>query len=262
MTKRETIELHRQIRNNFTFDRLKMYFCEDYVTQSGIVIREPRIGEILKLGEEKFYKSVNVWITNPTSYRVSLWHIDIDWCKTTDFELFCSLYKIIDPDVCSLILPDIDISSFEQKIRVLGEDQYEAVLFSEKENEVIDNMTYLEISQYLRTLLNIFPKDEYGKGKATKEAMIWEDEQEASKKTDNAFTSTLYPLVSACINHPGFKHSLSELRDVGIFEFMDSVNRLQVYENTRALLAGSMGGFVDTKGIDKDNFNFMRDISI
>ena len=90
--------------------------------------------------------------------------------------------------------------------------------------------------------------------------MIWEDEEE-SKNKDDSYKSSLYPLVSSCINHPGFKHSLADLRDVGIFEFMDSVNRLQVYENTRALLAGSMSGFCDTSKIDRENFNFMRDIS-
>ena len=261
MKKSEEIALHKQVRNQFTFDKLKMYFCEDYQTQSGIIVREPRIGEILQIGEEDFYKNLNIWITNPTSYRVALWHMDVDWCKTTDFELFCSLYKAIDPDICSMIIPNINISTFEQKYRVLSEEEYELVLYSEEQDEVIDNNTYLEISQYLRTLFNIFPKDEYGKGRSTKEAMIWEDEEEAKKK-DDSYKSSLYPLVSSCINHPGFKHSLADLRDVGIFEFMDSVNRLQVYENTRALLSGSMSGFCDTSKIDKENFNFMRDISI
>ena len=123
-------------------------------------------------------------------------------------------------------------------------------------------MAYLEISQYLRTLFSIFPKDEYAKGRTTKEMIIWEDEMNASKEKDDKFKSTLFPLVSACINHPGFKHSLNDLRDVGIFEFMDSVNRLQVYENTRALLSGSMSGFMDTSKVDQENFNFMRDYTI
>lgn len=42
---------------------------------------------------------------------------------------------------------------------------------------------------------------------------------------------------------------------------MDSVQRLQVMENSLALLRGSMSGFVDTSKINKDEFNFMREIS-
>lgn len=262
MKKSEEIARNREIRESFKFDRLKMYFCEDYQTQNGIIIREPRIGEILHVGEEEFYKNLNIWVTNTTSYRVSLWHMDIDWCKITDYELFCNLYKATDPNISSLILPNTDISTYEKKFRVLGEEEYELVLYSESEDNVIDNDTYLEISQYLRTLFNIFPKDEYGKGRTTKEMMIWEDEMKQEKEKNDSFKSSLYPLVSSCINHPGFKHSLSDLKEVGIFEFMDSVNRLQVYENTRALLSGSMSGFMDTSKVDKENFNFMRDYTV
>lgn len=266
MKKSEEIALYKQIRSQFKYDRLKMYFCEDYVTQSGIVIREPKIGEILQIGEEMFYKNLNIWITNPTSYRTVLWKMDIDWCKITDFELFCNLYKAIDSQINSIMFPDFDLSMYVPMSHLLGEPeegeepQYELVLYCKEKDEYINYFTYLEISQYLRTLFNIFPKDEYAKGKATKEALIWEDEEKANKNKDEGYKSSLYPLVSSCINHPGFKHNLLDLKDVGIFEFMDSVNRLQVYENTRALLQGSMSGFADMSKVDRENFNFMRDI--
>jgi len=122
MKKSEEIARNKDIREHFKFDRLKMYFCEDYQTQNGIVVREPRIGEILQVGEEEFYKNLNIWVTNTTSYRVSLWHMDIDWCKITDYELFCNLYKATDQNISSLILPNNDLFSYEKKFRVLGED--------------------------------------------------------------------------------------------------------------------------------------------
>ena len=262
LKKSEEIALHKEIRSQFTFDPLRMLLCKDYQTQGGIVIRQPRIGEIIDIGEEEFYRNLNPWVTNTTSYRVALWHMEpsIDWCKITDYELFCSIYQATDPEVMKLILPNTNLLSYEKKLRVLSEDQYEMVLYSEAEDQVIDTMAYLEISQYLRSLFNIFPKDEFAKGKATKEAMIWEDEEQAQRSSGEGFKSSLFPLVSACINHPGFKHGLNDLEGVGMFEFMDSVNRLQVYENTRALLAGSMSGFCDTSKIPQESFNFMRDV--
>lgn len=265
MKKSEEIALHKEIRSQFTFDPLRMLLCKDYQTKNGIVIRQPRIGEIVDIGEEEFYRNLNIWVTNTTSYRVALWHMQprIDWCKITDYELFCSIYQATDPDIMSVILPNTNLLSYEKKLRVLGEDQYEMVLYSESEDQVIDYMVYLEISQYLRSLFNIFPKDEFAKGMTTKEMIIWEDEMNNAKESNESkFKSSLFPLVSSCINHPGFKHSLKDLEDVGMFEFMDSVNRLQVYENTRALLAGSMSGFCDTSKIPQENFNFMRDYTI
>ena len=262
MKKSEEIALHKEIRNSFTFDPMKMLFCKDYQTQDGIIVRQPRVGEIVDIGEEEFYRNLNAWVTNTTSYRVSLWNMPerVDWCKITDFELFCSLYQAVDPDIISIILPNINLLSFERGSHMLSEEESELVLYSRENDVFINYLSYLEISQYLRTLFNIFPKDEFGKGSATKEAMIWEDEEKARKASNEGYKSMLFPLVSACINHPGFKHTLKDLWDVGIFEFMDSVNRLQIYENTRALLAGSMSGFCDTSKIPKDNFNFMRDI--
>lgn len=265
MKKSEILALHKSIRDQFEFDRLRMLFGDDYESKCGIVVRQPKIGEILEVGEEKFYKNINAWVTNPTAYRALLWRMGVDWCKLTDFELFCNLYKAMDPDIGSLLFPGTDITTYEQKARVIqsddddGEPEYEPVLYSEAEGKVIDNMAYLEISQYLRTLFGIFPKDEYGKGKSTKEAMIWEDEEKA-RKSDGLFKSSLFPLVSACINHPGFKYRLGELREVGIYEFMDSVNRIQVEENTRALLNGSVSGMADMSKVPKENFNMMRDM--
>ena len=42
---------------------------------------------------------------------------------------------------------------------------------------------------------------------------------------------------------------------------MDSVKRLQVYESSTALLKGVFSGFVDTSKIDKEEFDFMRQIT-
>lgn len=43
---------------------------------------------------------------------------------------------------------------------------------------------------------------------------------------------------------------------------MDSVQRLQVYESSTALLKGIYSGFVDASKIDKNELNFMREISL
>ena len=243
-----------------------MYFGDDYVTKNGITIREPKIGEILEFGEKPFYQNLNIFICNPTQYRLPLWKENIDWCKTSDYELFVMLFGGIDPEASKFIFPGINFSSFkigtlkpESKDEENEEQEPATVLYSEENQIFIMENDYLEISSYLRTLFGINPKVEKAKGMATKEALIWEDEEKA-KKPERGSDSTLFPMISACVNHPGFKYKLQELRDVGIYEFMDTVNRLQVYENTRAMLAGSLSGFADMSKVPKEQFNFMRDI--
>ena len=256
------------------FDRLKMYFGEPYSVGNGMTIYCPTIGDILELpnSDLTFYQTLYVYIANPTSYRLMLWDNGIDWNKISDYELFLMLYRGGDPQVNKLLFGDLDFSGFgyygrtEIKKNDNGEDEEVTVptLYNPDADIEISEKDYGIISEYLKTAFNIFPKVEKAKGRATKEAIIEEERMNIAFKQKNGDAephSSLLPLISACINHPGFKYNLKELKEVNFVQFMDSVQRLQIYENSRALLAGSMSGFCDTSKIPKEEFNFMRDIS-
>lgn len=253
-------------REDFEFDRLRLYFGCDYVMKNGIIIRQPTIGEILDCGERKFFTSINTFISNPTSYRLPLWEVGIDWNKISDFDLFCMLYQTIDSGVSQLIFPDTDFSEFKLYGKTVdGQEQEKPEVVLYNGIMEIDSDCYLEFSQYLRIMFGIFPKTEHAKGRATKEALMDEERMKLDnmkKLGTDKYTSTLLPLISSCINHPGFKYNLQELKDIGICQFMDAVERLQVYESTTALLKGMYSGFCDTSKINKNEFNFMRDLSV
>ena len=108
---------------------------------------------------------------------------------------------------------------------------------------------------------------EHPNNKATKEAMIWEDEmnqkvEEEKRKKRDRTKSFLLPLISSMVNHPGFKYKTSELKEIGIVQFMDSVKRLQTYESATALLKGMYSGFIDIskdKNLQKQ-INWLKDL--
>ena len=246
----------------FEFDKLKMYFGEPYnITYEGgyIEVLQPKIGDILYFGERDFYAMLNVFIANTTSYRLQLWQMGIDWNKISDYELFCMLIKTLNVESTRLLFGDLDFRLFdlyEKKI----DDTAVVTLYNKEQQIEIDENTYKHITAYLRLMFNIYPKIEKAKNKATKEAMIWEDELNLANSKKDSNKSTLLPLVSTCVNHPGFKYKLEELKDMGIVQFMDSVQRIQIYESTTALMKGMYSGMIDTKGLDKDALNFMRNI--
>lgn len=248
----------------YKFDPLKMYFREDYFVK-GIRIVEPTIGDILDIGESKFYSGLSPFLYNSTSIRVMLWDLPqrIDWCKVSDIEVFAMLKNTgIDHPVIRLLFPDYQVENMELvSIKYPNSENSELCLYDEKNDFLLKESEYMEIAEYIRTLLNIHPKIEKAKGKTTKQWMIDEDRMNMATQKEDKNTSTLLPLISACINHPGFKYKLQELRDVGIYEFMDSVQRLQIYESTRALMGGSYSGFCDTSKVPKEQFNFMREIN-
>ena len=246
---------------NYQFDKLKMFFGEDYKVSDGIIISQPTIGNILEFGEKRFYEVLNPFVANPTSFRVSLWKVGIDWTKISDYELF---YRLIlqlkmTPQDTYLLFGDLDFSKFTPCKRKDDEDERNIVLYNQEQSVIIDEEVYCHISRYLRTMFNIFPKVEKAKGRTTKEWMIEEDikNSEMAKPSE----SSLMPMISFCLNHPGFKYKKKELKELGIFEFNDSVQRLLVYESTSSLMKGMYSGFMDVSKIDKKEFNFMREFN-
>lgn len=250
----------------FEFDRLKMYFGEPYTVQctvGEIVISTPTIGDILQFGEKEFYAMLNVFVTNTTSYRLQLWDMGVDWNKISDYELFCMLVKGLKFESTKLLFNDIDFQTFElYGKKEEDSDEQTMTLYSKEQNIEITEDTYRCMAAYLRLMFNIYPKVEKAKGKATKEAIIDEDRMNYNMelKKNKGYKSTLLPLVSSCVNHPGFKYKLNELREIGIVQFMDSVQRLQIYESTVALNSGMYSGMCDLSKVDKKLFNFMREL--
>jgi hypothetical protein len=260
-------------KKEYQFDKLKMYFGDDYKVIPGITISQPTIGDILEIGEEKFYRSLSPFLYNSTSIRVFLWENNIDWCKIKDIEVFSMLIPTVEKEPLKLLFKDITFDDFQlfklnDILRVLGrlenneenEDEQKLCLFSMNQNLLISEDDYMMIAEYIREMMNVHPKVEKPKGKTAKKWMIEEDKMNFLYK-DNKSTSTLLPLISTCVNHPGFKYKLHELKEVGICQFMDSVQRLQIYESSTALLGGSYSGFCDTSKIPKENFNFFREVS-
>lgn len=247
-------------------DALKLFFGVPFVIENDeyndITINQPTIGDIIKSGEKKVYSAVNVIISNPTQYRMQLWDLGIDWNKISDFSLFCMLAPSIDPESTKLLFGDLNFQLFQLKQEQTEDGEPFFYLLNEEQNIQIDEAAYLQMASYLRTMFNTYPKVEKARGKSTKEWMIEEDRMSFEQHKNDVYKSTLLPLISTCLNHPGFKYKKNELREVGIVEFMDSVQRLQVYESSTALLKGIYSGFVDASKIDKNELNFMREISL
>ena len=111
------------------FDLLKMYFMKPFDVGNGIIIDQPTIGNIIDFGEQDFYDMVYVFWSIPTTYRVALWDMGIDWCKTSDLQLFCLIYKSIDPDAAKIMFRDVNFQGFELAKRIEtihGEDGSES----------------------------------------------------------------------------------------------------------------------------------------
>lgn len=262
----------------YDFDELCMYFGDDYWVTDKIYIHVPSVGDIIKFGDTKFYNIVRMLCSNPTTMRLQLWKLGIDWNNISDFDLFAQLIiKNLKPEDTCLLFGDLNFSWFEYVhdskkdcnllVYIPRDEDENMIPVDYSDATIIDELVYKRIVKYLCVMFNLHFKVEHAKNKATKEAMIWEDEMnynaEIQKMKDKEYTkSFLLPLISSMVNHPGFKYKTNELREIGIYQFMDSVRRLQTYESVTALMKGMYSGFMDTSKINmQKDLNWLRDLN-
>jgi len=250
------------------FDRLRMYFNEPYVidvedAEGIITVYPPTIGDVIEFGEKKFFQSLRVFTTNTTENRLMLWDIGIDWNEFSDFNLFCLMIGLMDEDIWNLFFHDVDLEDFQQYSKKVDEDHSCTVLYNPVDGVEINEMVYFHLSQYFRAMFNIYPEEKLTDSGVLKGWYIDKDRRDLKlkqeiKKDDESFS--MLPAISAYVNHPGTKYKTKELKEVGICEFYDSVQRLQIYESATACLKGMFSGMVDAKKIKPEEYNFMREI--
>lgn len=275
---------------------LKLYYGDPYQIDDNIIIYQPTIGEIIDYGESEFFNMLYMFVGNTTFHRLKLWLIGVDWNKISDYELFCKTVPALHVDQTRILFGDLDFSKYElmevslpsepEKLKTAEEELLEQdkpkkthsqkrkeafelyekthTLFDRSSGEEVSAETYHSIVNVLREMTHIYPKTEYANGKTTKEFIISEEKDKLKKDLAQSMsspTSSLQPLISSCVNHPGFKYNISESRSLTFAQLMDSVGRLQVIESTHALLGGMYSGFCDTSKIPKNQFDFTRSLN-
>lgn len=252
------------------FNTLRAYFGKPYTIDledraGSVTIYSPTMGDAyINADENNFMATLNIFTTNTTALRVFLDDLGMDWNEVTDFQLFILLYKQADPEIVKLLFGDLDLQGFElyQKRGKDDEDTH-VVLYNKEQNVEIDEDVYQHIHQYLQDLFSIKPKEDIIEDNLLKQWWIAKDRRQAkiAEKKKKEDVSTIQPLISACVNHPGFKYKLYEVENMTVAEFWDSVARLQVYESSTALMRGMYSGMISSKDINPESYNFMRTIN-
>lgn len=249
------------------FNPLKMYFGEDYVINEKITIHQPSIQDFIDSNSESdIYRVITPFVSNTTAYRLQLWDMGIDWNKISNLELFSILIKSIDFNYSKLIFGDIDFSTFNLYQKQINGDAV-LTLYSQELDLEIDEDTRNKMCKYIQFMFNSFPpEEEFTSNKTLKQDLVNKDRQKLIQKkkevSENKNQQSLLSMIAFYLNHPGCHYKKNELREVGYFEFMYNIQRLQIYESTRALFGGLYSGMCDLSKVDKNEFNFMRDVKI
>lgn len=245
--------------NLLNIDELQMYFGEPFHINDKITIYIPTIGDIVEFGERNYYGMIHTLTCIPSDMKSQLFDMDIDYETFSDFELFVMLSRNLTPESTRLVLGDLDLSKFG--LYTNSENQ-ELVLYDPESDTTIDKLIYMKMVEYIRKVHNIKPKVEKAKNKTTKKILIQLDREKIEKAKNEPYKSQLKTLISAMMRYPGFKYKSNELKQCGLYEFMDAVQGAQIYISSTALLQGSYSGMIDTSKINKKEFDWTRSLEI
>lgn len=233
-----------------------MYFGDPYVINDKITIYQPKINDIVEYGERAYYSMVHTLVAISSDMKSQLDDMGLDWEQVSDFEMFLMLSQTLPQDRTQVLLGDIDLT----RMKPYNNPQNGEIVLADKERGiVIDRFLYERIVTHIRNMHGLKKKVERAKNKFTKKILIDEDRRNIERNKNKPYKSFLMPLISSVKARQGY--TLDYIRNEGLVEFFDEVNRLQVLHNADALLSACYSGFCDTSKIDKRSLNWMRDLN-
>lgn len=241
--------------DGFEVDELALYFGSPYPINAYITVTLPTIGELVEYGERQYFSLINTLCAISSDMKSSLWDSGLDWTTVQDFDLFIMMTRNLPVEKTKIILGDVDLSQlrpFENK------NTGGAVLYNPDTGAILDELAYKKMFSYLCKAHNITKKVEKAANSYTKKILIDEDRQKIERAKNEPYKSFLKPLISSVKCRMGY--SLNYIKQMGLMELFDDLNRLQIIVNTDALLGGMYSGFVDTSKIPQSKFDWTREI--
>ena len=243
-------------------DELQVYRGKDYVISKYITIHQPTLNEICDMGESKYYQMVYNLTATPQSMKAQLWKMGIDYTEITPYMLFyIMLYRVYSKEFTSILFGDLDFQKFKL-LKHLDDESIYLSQYIKGEEVVIDEYTYTLIMGYLRKV-HFIEKDERMPANNTTKMILIEDALDELKANENKeYHSLLTNLISALVNSEGFKYNHSQVWEMKINAFMDSVKRISKIKNAELLLQSGYSGFgINLKEIDKKQLDWLGELS-
>lgn len=245
----------------YQVDELKLYLGSDIKIASGITLYQPTIGEIANYNEAEYFSMAQTLCSTPSSMKVALDDMKLDYMQVEDFQLFMMLCQSLTPDKTKPLLGDLDLTKFKP---YQLKDTEEIVLANGEVDEkgdpvVINQIIYEILTTYIRKMHGFKKQVDKAGNAITRKVLIDEDRKAAQRNKDKPYKSFLVPLVSSLQGRQGYTKDY--ICNMGLYEFMNQINRVQIIVQADAALGGMYSGFVDTKKMDKTVLDWTRDIT-
>lgn len=238
-------------------DDLTVWAGAPYVINDKIAVLQPKIGDVLAFGERQYFSVVNTICSTSSNMKSQLADAGVDWETVEDFQMFQMLAQSLPKEQTYLVLGDIDLSKFTLHASV---ENGEPIMVDQDSGIVIDKLVYMRIVEYLRKVHGLTRAHDRTKSRFVHDMAIEMEREEMAINAKKPYKSFLWPLMSSIKARQGYTKQY--VLDMQVYELVHEANRLQIIVQSDALLKGVYSGMVDTKKIDKKQFDWMRDIEL
>lgn len=238
-------------------DELQLFRGKQYIINDRIKINHPTIDQICDYGEQEYFGLVSRLTCVPSDYKVQLFDMGIDYEEISEFDMFVLMCKGLNVEQTYILFNELNFADLKL---VQHNNTGEIMLYNFEQDFVIDRIIYELIMEYLRRIHGFEKNIEIAGNKFTKQILIEEARDSQEQNKNKPYKSMLIPLISAMTNCSDFKYSHSNVWDLPIYVFMDSVKRIQKIKNYNYLMQGAYSGNVDIKKISKNELNWLGEL--
>ena len=250
-------------------DELMIYRGEDNKINDKIKIHIPTLGEICDYGEDNYFALVYQVTATPSDMMWQLDEMGINFTEIDNFTLFSQLtcFKVDEMEEkdfqmninrTKILFGDLNLFEFN-----LMQDlsNNEPCLYNQKTDNKIDGYTYKVICDCLRKIHFLEEHIEIPANESTRIVLIEDAKERYEMNKNKKHSSYLTNLISAMINSPGFKYNHSQVWDMKINAFMDSVKRISKIQNANLLLQSGYSGFgINLKEVSDKQINWLGEL--
>ena len=205
-------------------------------------LRIPTVGEILE-DEEHYYSLVSSLTATPFQYMVQLDDMGIDFTTINDWELFMTLFPSFAKTDISLLFGNLDLSDISIYKNLQNDS---VVLYSPKNDIVIDELVYNNIVKYIRKINNLKRENRKPGNEEAKEFRIKLERKKQKRNARKPYEPYLEKMVIALVNRPEFKYNYEQTNDLTIYQFNKSFEQINTSINFENTMIGVYAGTVDT----------------
>lgn len=239
-------------------DTARILFSDSFEITQKISVRHSTLGDVINLGEERYFRILQLLTAIPSDEKFLLHKNGIDWMEISDLEFFAMMVKGLPKEDSQIFIPGLDFSKFK-----LYKDSNGDIKFADQRRGIVmDFYSHKRLADCLCSIHRIKKKVEKAGNAITKQILIEEDEDrhKMAARNPKEFKSTLTPLISSMVNREGFKYTYDTVMAMKFGQFMDAAARLQMIIATDQLIQGIYAGNVDMKQIDKKRLDWTREI--